>query len=329
VIHAPHAAGCPIGALGNPLAVYLDQALKAGAEILHDSYATRVVTDRDGKRAIGVEYFNDRGERLIQEGSVVVLAAFALQNPRILLNSAPGGLANSSGMVGKYFMAHTATSVWGIFPEETQNFIGVTGGQLLCQENYKKDPKKGYLGSFQWLIGNALKPNDLLGISNSRPDLFGKALHDFLQKATKFLGTMTLVGENLPAPENRMVLIDKKDKFGMPLARIYHSLLQDDIRCYEEGVRQGLEVFKAAGVAQPWNGMRVAMHVMGGTIMGSEARNSVTNSYGQCHDCSNLFLSGSGIFPTGGAVNPTFTIHALALRTAKHMNEHWDVISTH
>ena len=125
-------AGCPIGALGNPLAIYLRQALGSGAEILHDSYVTRVVTDASGRRAVGVEYVDARGERQTQEASVVVLAAFALQNPRILLSSAPGGLANSSGAVGRYFMAHTATNIWGMFAEETQNYLGVTGGQMLC-----------------------------------------------------------------------------------------------------------------------------------------------------------------------------------------------------
>ena len=87
----------------------------------------------------------------------------------------------------------------------------------------------------------------------------------------------------------------------MPLARIHHSLGQDDVRCFEAGVKQGLEIFRAAGVSEPWNGNRVAMHVMGGTIMGSDGGSSVTNSYGQCHDCENLFLAGSGLFPTGGA----------------------------
>ena len=178
-------AGCPIYALANPLTIYLPQALKAGATILHHSFATRVLTRTEGDRATGVEYFDAQGQRQVQEASVVVLAAYAFQIPRLLLNSRPGGLANSSGLVGRYMMAHAGGNVFGLFKEDTQNYLGMTGGQLLSQESYAKDPAKGFLSASQWMIGNALKPNDLLGIVNARPDLFGSELHDFLRTAGK------------------------------------------------------------------------------------------------------------------------------------------------
>ena len=207
-------AGCPIFALANPLAVYLLQAREAGAEVRHQSVVGRVLTDAKGERATGVEYFDSAGERHFQAADVVILAANAFQNPRILLNSAtdkyPHGLTNFSGKVGKYMMAHTAASVFGLFREDTQNYLGVTGGQLLSQENYAKDASKGYLSSSQWLIANALKPNDLLGIANARPDLFGDPLHKFLATASKRLATMTFVGEKLPRADDQLVLSDKK-----------------------------------------------------------------------------------------------------------------------
>src|SRR5262249_53700564 len=95
--------GCPIGALANPLVTYLGEARKAGAEVRPLSTVTRVLTDDAGGRVTGVEYYDRTGERQVQEASVVVLAAWAAQNPRILLNSATGkhakGLANASGLV--------------------------------------------------------------------------------------------------------------------------------------------------------------------------------------------------------------------------------------
>ena len=207
-------AGCPIFALANPLAVYLLQAREAGAEVRHQSVVGRVLTDAKGERATGVEYFDSAGERHFQAADVVILAANAFQNPRILLNSAtdkyPHGLTNFSGKVGKDMMAHTAASVFGLFREDTQNYLGVTGGQLLSQENYAKDASKGYLSSSQWLIANALKPNDLLGIANARPDLFGDPPHKFLATASKRLATMTFVGEKLPRADDQLVLSDKK-----------------------------------------------------------------------------------------------------------------------
>ena len=61
--------------------------------------------------------------------------------------------------------------------------------------------------------------------------------------------------------------------------------------------------------------------------MGRSASSSVTNGYGQTHDVANLFVSGSGLFPTSGAVNPTFTIYALALRTADYLLAQWPALS--
>ena len=61
------------------------------------------------------------------------------------------------------------------------------------------------------------------------------------------------------------------------------------------------------------------MHIMGGTVMGENAASSVTNQYGRLHELDNLFIAGPGLFPSSGAVNPTFTIHALAMRTADHI----------
>lgn len=324
-------AGCPIGALANPLVVYLPRALAAGAVVRNESYVTRVLTDPNGTRAIGVEYADADGERRTQEADVVILAAFAIQNPRILLTSAteehPDGLANSSGLVGAYMMSHAARFIYGLFDEETENYLGVSGGQLLCQADYAKDPAKGYVASYSWLIGNALKPNDLLGIANSRPDIFGQALHDFMADAARHLATMIYVGENRPLPENRLTLGDRTDRFGVPIARIAHAFHADDLKAFEAGTEQGTAVFQAAGAREVWPGGMATIHIMGGAIMGDDPTTSVTNSYGQTHDLANLFVLGSSLFPTSGAVNPTFTIHALTLRSADYVLANWSTFT--
>ena len=74
------AVGCPIGALANPLVTYLGEARKAGAEVRALSNVTRVLTDQTGRRAIGVEYYDAKKERQVQEASVVVLAAWSARN---------------------------------------------------------------------------------------------------------------------------------------------------------------------------------------------------------------------------------------------------------
>ena len=287
------------------------------------------MTRADGLPALSD--FDTDGQRRFQEAQIVVVAAFAIQTPRILLNSAgpnhPRGLANSSGLLGKDLMTHTAANVYGLFHEETENYRGTTGGQLLCQEEYLKDSRRGYVNSAQWLIANALKPNDLLGLANVRTELFGAELERFLKTAAHHLATMTFVGEDLPKPENRLVLTSQKDRFGLPIARLNHSFGPEDISCFEAGIKQGEEVFRAAGSYEVWAGPRVRMHAMGGAIMGREPQNSVTNSYGQTHDIANLFVAGNSLFPTSAAVNPIFTLHAVTLRAAEYVLENWSALT--
>ena len=86
---------------------------------------------------------------------------------------------------------------------------------------------------------------------------------------------------------------------------------------------EGQAIFKKAGAYVVWTGGRARIHLMGGVIMGQESSRSVTNSFGQTHDIPNLFVAGSSLFPTGGAVNPTLTIYALTQRTATYMLDNW------
>ena len=319
-------AGCPIGALANPLATYLPVAERAGATIKANATVTRILADKPGRRATGVEYVAGTGERVEQHAAVVILAAFAVQNPRLLLVS---GLANSSGMVGKYIMTHPAGLIYGMFDEGTESHMGATGGQLLCQDGYVKDKHadKAAFGSYQWMVAQAVKPNDLLGFATTRGDLFGTKLHDFMKRAARGFATMTAAVEDLPVAANRLVLADKTDAQGVPLAQVTHTAHAHTVALWEHALKEGQEVFQAAGAKQAWTGPMGAMHIMGGTIMGDRPHASVTNSYGQTHDLANLFIAGPGLFPSSGGVNPTFTVKALASRSAAYMLSEWSSIT--
>src|SRR5580698_36962 len=111
-------AGCPTRALANPQSTWLGEAREKGAEVRPFSYVTRVLTNPAGTRVTGVEYYDEKRERQVQEAGVVVLATFASNNPRLLLNSRtdkhPDGLANRSGLVGKYLMAHGSATIAAI-----------------------------------------------------------------------------------------------------------------------------------------------------------------------------------------------------------------------
>ena len=325
-------AGCPTGALANPLVEYLPRAVAAGAVMRSDSYVTRVLTDRNGVKASGVEYYDKTGERHEAVADAVVIAAFTVENCRILLNSATAkhdrGLGNSSGMLGRYLMSHPAVNIFGLFKEETRCYLGVTGGQLLSQDGFAKEKSKDIFGSRQWEIGLGTKPNDLLGIAMSRADLFGHDLHDFVERGSRHLGAMVGVCECLPHEANRIELADRKDRYGMRLARVTFNLDDYARNLWQETADLGVKIFKAAGAAEAWHSPPGGQHIMGGTIMGKNSNTSVTNEHAQLHDVPNVIIGGPSVFPTSSSVNSTFTAHALALRSARHIAEHWSGLMT-
>ena len=320
-------AGCPTGALANPLVVYFPQAIAAGAVLQSESHVTRVLTDNKGERANGVEYVNATGERQTLLADAVVLAAFTIENPRILLNSAspshPDGLANSSGLVGRNLMTHPSVNIFGLFDENMQNHMGVNGGQLINQDRFDKVRENGPYGSRQWIIGSALKPNDLLGIAMSRADLFGQDLQQFMERAVRGLGTIVAISQDQPNPENRIELASEKDAHGYPLARVHYQASSDGLALWQASVDEGQALLGAAGADEVWHSPRGGQHIMGGTIMGETPGTSVTNAVSQTHDVPNLFIGGPGVFPTSSAVNSTYHLHALALKSAEHLRDNW------
>jgi choline dehydrogenase-like flavoprotein len=316
-------AGCPIGALANPLITDLPAALASGAELRSSAVATRVLMSKDGRHAVGIEYFDASANKHAQYADVVILANNCVQGPRLLLNSAtsthPNGVANSSGTVGHYLLTHFASGLKGMFDVDMQNHMGTTAACLIGQDAYAKAE-----GSYTWFIPQAQKLTDLLGIANVDGTLFGEALHDFVRRAIKGLGSIIAIAEQTPRAENRVSLASTKDAYGYALARWNNSIDEREQKLFITMRAEGQRALKAAGATQIWAPESVGFqHIAGGLRMGTDPANSVCDSYGRCHDVPNLVLAGAGTFPTEGAVNPTFTVHALTQRTADHLLAHW------
>src|SRR5216683_2507814 len=323
--------GCPIGALANPVVTYLADARKAGAEVRALSTVTRVLTNAAGTRVTGVEYYDDKQQKQTQEASVVLLAAWSAQNPRLLLNSATDkhakGLGNASGLVGRFMMTHHVASTWAMFDEDVQNHMGTVAVQYMSYERYPKTSHEGAFGSSFVTAGFALKTSDL---ANSRGDLFGPELADYMKRAARNLAGIKTFGEDQPEMENRVELTSAKDEFGMPLGKLIHSYGQDPLALWNANLEEGLKIAKASGAKEAWSARGGAIptsHLMGGTIMGSGAGDSVVDSYGQSHEIPNLWVAGPSIFPTAGASNPTFTIFALSQRGAERMASQWATLT--
>jgi len=305
------------------LVTTLPRAQRAGAQIVHDATVLRVLRDPNKpERITGVEYMLNGERRRLSAGRVIV-AAFAVQSTRILLNSAvdsspaPG---NRYDQLGRYLCTHPAGTAFGLFEDETLPHQGVSGGQLLCHDLYdNKAPFEGAFGSHQWLIANAVKPHDLLSYSTSRADIIGDALAPWLKQAARHLANMTLVCEDISVADNRISLSERRDEYGAPLAQAHHDAHPKSAALWQQAIANGLKILTTGGAIETWNGPRAAMHILGGTIMGDDERQSVTDSFGRVHDTDNLYVTGTSVFPTTGAVNPTFTLSALAARTADHL----------
>ena len=138
---------------------------------------------------------------------------------------------------------------------------------------------------------------------------------------------MTAVCEDLPVADNRITLTDQRDAHGVPIARVTHTTHDESVALWKAALAEGKEVMQAAGAKEVWTGPQGSMHIMGGTVMGSSASNSVTNGFGQLHDIPNLVVAGPGLFPTSAGVNPTFTVHALAARSAGHLLANWKQVA--
>ena len=133
-------------------------------------------------------------------------------------------------------------------------------------------------------------------------------------------GRITMVGEVLPNPDNRVALSQEKDEHGLPRAKVTFSYGDNDKRLIRHAVSKMSDILEAKGGVVEFV-VPDSAHLMGGCRMGDDPTASVVNSYGQTHDIPNLFVCDASIFVTSGAGNPTETVMALALRTADYIKE--------
>ena len=326
--------GCPIGALANPLVTYLADARKAGAEVRALSTVTRVLTNDAGNKVTGVEYYDAKKEKQVQEASVVILAAWSAQNPRLMINSAtdkhPKGLANSSGLLGKYMMAHYASGTWALFDEDVEP-TWARSARNTCRTTATTRPARRARSAAPIIVaGTALKTTDLGGFANARLDLFGQPLADFMQRAKRGITRLTAFGEEMPNVENRIELADGKDEFGMPLAQASSTVsIRTQWRCGTQTSRRDLQSPRQPAPRNSGRRAAISRPSICSAAPSWEAgpANSVTDSYGQTHEIPNLWVAGPGLFPTEGASNPTYTIFAVSQRGAEQLVSKWGTVA--
>ncbi len=313
--------GCKIGAKGSIDVTYVRKAEATGrVDIRPQCMAREITVGADGK-ARSVIYFDaDRREQEV-EARAIILAGNAVETPRLLLLSKssrfPNGLANSSGLVGKYFTEHLAMFTYAVFEERVDSYRGIPAGGMI-QDFYATDKRNHFARGFtvevnngwQWPVSVAQRvPGWGAGHKQRVKELFGHMVG------------LASVGDQLPDLRNEVSLDPVvKDLYGLPAPRIVNEPRANDQEMLK-AIRQRFdEVLQAASAREIWEPEYQpggSSHYLGTCRMGSDPRTSVVDAWCRTHDVPNLFIGDSSPFVTGAGVNPALTISALATRTAE------------
>lgn len=319
--------GCKVGAKASTLITHVPDALHRGAEIRDYSMASRVSVGRD-RRVNGVHYFDREGREHFQRAKAVILCGYAIETPRLLLNSAcPGfenGLANSSDTVGRYLMAQAGTVVLGRF-DQLVRMYKAPPAHALTEEFYETDPKNDFARGFAIQTVGPL-PIAFAHQMVAAKKAWGWGLRREMMDYNHW-ASFGLLGEILPWPENRVTLAEEKDRFGLPIAHVSFNLHDNDHRLIKAATKKTTEVMQAAGATEVAHEARYA-HLVGAARMGADPRTSVVDKFGRSHDIPNLFICDGSIMPTQGSANPGLTIQALAARTADYLVSQADQVFT-
>jgi len=335
--------GCQVKANFSSPDVLIAPALATGRlTLLTNSMAREVTVGPDGL-ATGISYIDKAsGEERHVAARVVVLAASAFESARLLLNSKssrfPQGLANSSGVVGKYITDTTGTDVSGFIPAMVDhvphNEDGVGGMHVYMPwwlDNKKLDFPRGY----HIEVGGGLHPPayGFMGGIQRYPGKGGygaKLKEDYRRYYGATIG-FSGRGEQIPN-DKCYTEIDPNvvDKFGIPVLRFHWEWTDNElnqVKHMQETFRaliheMGGTPFSAMPTKEQGYGIAPGgriIHELGGVRMGSDPKTSALNANCQAHDCKNLFVADGGPFVTQADKNPTWTILALSWRTADYI----------
>ena len=320
------ARGCSYGAYFSTQSSTLPAAMKTGRlTVITDAVVEAVDYDPVTRRVTGVRYVDTRTrQRRSAAARLVFLNAGAFNSVQVLLNSAseamPGGLANSSGVLGTHIMDHANTlSAMALMPGfEGRTTFGnrPTGVVVARYRNLDVMDGIGHTRGFSFQ-GGALQSTWSAG---KREAGIGPDYKDKLRSPGMW--RMVLVGfaECLPRARNRLTLDPaRKDANGLPLLRIDFAFGPEELAALAQAKADAADMLGAAGgkvlmgFDRPGAG-GTAIHEMGGARMGHDPATSVLNKWSQAHDVPNLFVTDGAQMASSACQNPSLTYMALTAR---------------
>lgn len=320
--------GCEMGAKSSTLAAMIPLAVDSGnCEIRPLSTVMRVETNSEG-RATGVTYVDADGVERQQRAGAVILAANGAETPRLLLLSQsqqfPDGLANSSGLVGKYMMWNSHGDTYATFEHPLNEYKSVQATRII-HDFYDSDPKRGFYGGGG--LDGRLFPGPIMFAAFMMPPdepWWGQQYKDRLRESYTRTMQVAAAATSLPVETNSVTLDpDLKDVLGRPAMRATYRDHPDDLKTITFLQERAREIMEAAGARKVWGDIApestLGAHLLGTCRMGDDPRTSVVDRYHRTHDVQNLFICDGSSFVTSGRGQPTMTIMALAFRAAEHI----------
>jgi choline dehydrogenase-like flavoprotein len=276
------------------------------------AHAERLLTDAGGSRVVAAEIRRD-GEEVRVEAPLFVVSCGAVNSAALLLRSASAvhrdGLANSSGLVGRNYMAHLATMLGAFMPPRHDTVFQKT---VAINDFYLRGPEGDYpLGQIQ----SQGRSNAVIAKAGGPPAARWVptwAYNAWFARGVEWLA----MSEDLPSPDNRVTLTAD--------ARIRLRWEPGNAAAHAELVAVTRRLLGEVGA---WYVLPISLgvvnttHQCGTAVFGVDPASSVLDPFCRSHDVDNLFVVDASFFPSSAAVNPALTIAAQALRAAEHIVE--------
>jgi gluconate 2-dehydrogenase alpha chain len=311
-------------------------------EVRANSYVTRILLDKSGKRATGVRYIDESGAEIEQPASLVILSAFQMHNVRLLLMSGigkPYDPKTGTGVVGKNYAYQMITGTFAFFDEQVQinPFIGAGAAGQRAVDEFSSDhfdhAKHGFIGgSVLQASATGGRPIEQLYLPPEVPR-WGKQWKAAAKK--HYLHTAVYVTQgSVMSYRDRYLDLDPtyRDSHGLPLLRMTFDWHDNEYKLAAFSSARLEEIVRASNPqkyvsvvtkpGQPYDTrFYQSTHTTGGAIMGSNPSNSVINRYSQSWDVPNLFVLGASAFPQNISYNPTGLLAGLAYFSAEKIRD--------
>ena len=329
--------GCSTGSYFSSLSSTLPAAQATGNMTLRpDSVVHSIIYDESRDRASGVRVIDARTRQMTEfSARVIFLCASTLGSTHILLNSRssrfPGGLANSSGVLGHYLMDHHfqvgARCEMPGFEDRYTFGNRPIGFYLPRYRNIDRRTKRSDFVRGYGIEGGSYRPSWGRGVNL---DGFGAGLKASLREPAPWQVAMTGFGETLPRHENHVRLHDDRvDSFGIPLLVFHCDWGKNELAMRKDIAESTAEMLEICGGTdvQPYDDLGsdgrgaepgLGIHEMGTARMGRDPKTSVLNAYNQCHDVPNVFVTDGACMTSSACQNPSITYMALTARACDY-----------